>query len=174
MFLSGDLDRIHESRLLILAVVLVVAAVPLSALGFEHLGGYIPCKLCLEQREPWYAAIPVAFLAMLGSMLRWPSFVTRGLMVVAALLMAYSVILGVHHAGVEWQWWEGPGDCGVVEGGVSATTGGLLQQLEESVPPSCDDAALRILGLSFAGWNAVASLATGMAILWILEKTRST
>ena len=27
-----------------------------------------------------------------------------------------------------------------------------------AVPPACDKAALRVLGLSFAGWNAVASL----------------
>jgi disulfide bond formation protein DsbB len=25
------------------------------------------------------------------------------------------------------------------------------------VPPSCTDAALRVLGLSFAGWNAITS-----------------
>ena len=30
------------------------------------------------------------------------------------------------------------------------------------VPPSCDKAALRVLGLSFAGWNAIASLILGV------------
>ena len=24
-----------------------------TALGFQHIGGYIPCKLCLEQRLPY-------------------------------------------------------------------------------------------------------------------------
>ena len=36
--------------------------------------------------------------------------------------------------------------------------GGVLDAIDSVVPPSCDKAALRILGLSFAGWNAIASL----------------
>ena len=72
--------------------------------------------------------------------------------------MAYSVYLGVFHSGVEWAWWEGPGDCGAIEGGIASDTGSFLQQLEQTVAPSCNEAALRILGLSLAGWNAVASL----------------
>ncbi|TIU66180.1 MAG: disulfide bond formation protein B, partial [Mesorhizobium sp.] len=35
---------------------------------------------------------------------------------------------------------------------------GVLDALDKFVPPSCDKAALRILGLSLAGWNAIASL----------------
>ena len=31
-------------------------------------------------------------------------------------------------------------------------------RIDAFVPPSCDKAALRVLGLSFAGWNAIASL----------------
>ena len=30
---------------------LAMAAVVGAALAFEHIGGYIPCKLCLEQRS---------------------------------------------------------------------------------------------------------------------------
>ncbi len=30
-----------------------------SALGFQHIGGYTPCALCLLQRDPYYYAIPV-------------------------------------------------------------------------------------------------------------------
>jgi disulfide bond formation protein DsbB len=34
----------------------------------------------------------------------------------------------------------------------------LLDALNSTVPPSCNAAALRVLGLSFAGWNVIASL----------------
>ncbi len=34
----------------------------------------------------------------------------------------------------------------------------MLDALDKFVPPSCDKAALRILGLSMAGWNVIASL----------------
>ena len=135
---------------------LVMTATVGTALGFQHLGGYIPCKLCLEQRLPYYVAIPVMLLALASSVMKLPPIVTRALLLAGALLMTWGVYLGVFHAGVEWGWWPGPTDCGVV---ASPETGGsLLDQLDGVVPPSCDQAAGRFLGLSFAGWNVVASL----------------
>ncbi|MDJ0613880.1 MAG: disulfide bond formation protein B [Rhizobiaceae bacterium] len=143
------------------AYMLVLAgmcAVILSALAFEHIGGYQPCKLCLQQREPWYLGIPIAALAVISLLMKGPAFASRGLLLISGLVLVYSTVLGVHHSGVEWGFWEGPGDCGAVDGGISSDTGNFLQQLEQSVPPSCNEAALRVLGLSFAGWNAFASL----------------
>ena len=134
-----------------------MCAVILSALAFEHIGGYQPCKLCLQQRDPWYFGIPVAGLAILSFFMRWPAYLTRGLLIVVGLVLVYSLVLGVNHSGIEWGWWEGPADCGVVDGGLATTTSDFLKQLEQSVPPSCNEAALRVLGLSFAGWNAIAS-----------------
>jgi len=146
-----------ETRNLAL-IFLGMCVVILSALAFEHVGGYIPCKLCLQQREPWYAGIPVMGIALTAVFLKWPNRIARAFVLIAFLLMLYSLFLGVNHSGVEWGWWEGPGDCGVVEGGISGNVNDLLNQLETTTPPSCDKAALRVLGLSFAGWNAVASL----------------
>lgn len=133
-------------------------AVILSALAFEHIGGYQPCKLCLEQREPWYVGIPLLMLASVSLFMKWPACLTRGLMMIGGLLMVYSLVLGIRHSGVEWDWWEGPGGCGIVEGGLATTTADFLNQLEQTIPPSCKEPALRVLGLSFAGWNAVVSL----------------
>jgi disulfide bond formation protein DsbB len=45
---------------------LAMAAVVGTALGFQHLGGYIPCKLCLEQRLPYYVGVPLMALAALS------------------------------------------------------------------------------------------------------------
>jgi disulfide bond formation protein DsbB len=72
--------------------------------------------------------------------------------------MAYGLYLGVYHSGVEWGWWPGPTDCTNIAGPVDTGGNGILDALDQFVPPSCDKAALRILGLSMAGWNAVASL----------------
>ncbi len=141
-----------------LFVLLGMCAVILSALAFEHIGGYQPCKLCLEQREPWYIGVPLMIIACLSLIFKGPACLTRGMMAISGLIMLYSFVLGVNHSGVEWGFWAGPGDCGAVEGGLATTTADFLKQLEETVPPSCIDAALRILGLSFAGWNALASL----------------
>ncbi len=135
---------------------LAMAGVVGSALLFEHLGGYIPCKLCLEQRLPYYIGAPVMLAAVLACALRLPGVVTRGLILVGALLMTWGLAMGVYHSGVEWAWWAGPTDCGVVAGAPAG--GSLLDSLNTVIPPSCDEAALRILGLSLAGWNAIASL----------------
>ena len=157
---------------LYLSVFAGMCAVILSALAFEHIGGYQPCKLCLEQREPWYFGIPIVGLAVLSLLMKWPAFLTRGLLLVVGLVLIYSLVLGVNHSGVEWGWWEGPGDCGAVEGGLATTTTDLLKQLEQNVPPSCTEAALRVFGLSFAGWNAVMSALLAMVAISAVFKTR--
>ena len=153
--LTAPTTRVQGQTAIFLA--LAMAAVVGTALGFEHIGGYIPCKLCLAQRIPYYAGVPLMALAALSSAVNWPAAVTRGLLLLGGLLMVYSLYLGVQHAGVEWGFWPGPTDCGAV---APADTGGkgVLDAINAFVPPSCDKAALRVLGLSFAGWNAVASL----------------
>ena len=142
----------------ILATVLTVgmAAVVGGALAFEHIGGFIPCALCLQQRTPYYIGIPIGVLAIVASAFRAPAIVTRGLFLVAGGLMLYGAGLGVYHSGVEWGWWEGPAACG--GGGFSTDAGSLLDDLNATRPPSCADAAGRFFGLSFAGWNVIASL----------------
>ncbi|MEO9336625.1 disulfide bond formation protein B [Mesorhizobium sp. SB112] len=136
-----------------------------TALGFEHIGGYIPCKLCLEQRMPYYVGVPLMAFAALSSTLHWPSWLTRGLLLIGAAIMAFSLYLGAKHAGVEWGWWAGPADCGAVAAPSAGSGGGILDSINTVIPPSCDHASLRVLGLSFAGWNALASLVLGAIAL---------
>jgi len=166
--LNNEVPAAHLKYYLL--VLFGMCAVILSALAFEHIGGYQPCKLCLQQREPWYLGIPVLVIACLSLVFKGPACLTRGMMAIGGLIMLYSFVLGVNHSGVEWGFWEGPGDCGVVEGGLAATTTDFLKQLEQTVPPSCTDAALRIMGLSFAGWNAVMSLVLAVLALRFLFK----
>lgn len=124
-----------------------------GALLFQHVGGYIPCALCLEQRTPYYVAIPLAVLAVVARLARLKPAVTRGLLLAVGLLMLWGFALAVYHAGVEWRFWAGPADCTMA---APVDLGGdLLSTLDSVHPPSCADAALRILGLSLAGWNAI-------------------
>jgi len=148
-----------------LFLLVAMAAVVGGALAFQYLGGFIPCKLCLEERTPYYVGVPVMALAALSSFFRMPPIVTRLLLLIGGLLMTYSLYLGIYHSGVEWHWWPGPVDCGVVQ---APDTGGkgILDALNTFVPPSCDKAAGRLLGLSFAGWNAVASVILAAIAYW--------
>ena len=71
-----------------LFVLFGMCAVILSALAFEHIGGYQPCKLCLEQRLPWYFGIPLIMVASLSVFLKWPPVISR------ILLLTKKVMLG--------------------------------------------------------------------------------
>lgn len=147
----------RSQALTALFLALAMAAVVGTALGFQHIGGYIPCKLCLEQRTPYYIGAPLMAVAALSALMHWPAWLTRLLLALGGLLMLYGLYLGIYHAGVEWRWWQGPADCAAVGGVVDTGGKGLLDILNTVVPPRCEDAALRVLGLSFAGWNVIAS-----------------
>ncbi|EHK00157.1 disulfide bond formation protein B [Agrobacterium tumefaciens] len=130
-----------------------------SALGFQHIGGYTPCALCLLQRDPYYYAIPLGILAIATSIFKLPVQITRLLLALIGVAMLIGAGLGVYHAGVEWGFWAGPITCATGAPSITTNAGDLLGNLNAIKAPSCNDAALRVLGLSFAGWNIIASVA---------------
>jgi disulfide bond formation protein DsbB len=138
-----------------LAVAAIAAATILGAWFFQLVLGLPPCPLCLEQRIPYYVAIPLAVIVALATARHAPrSLVITGLAALA-LTMAVGVWLGVYHAGIEWKWWAGPQDC---SGDLAPLgSGGLMKQLETINIVRCDEAAWRFLGLSLAGYNALIS-----------------
>jgi disulfide bond formation protein DsbB len=146
-----------------LLVLLVAVAVILTALGFEHLGGYSPCPLCLQQRYSYYAAIPALLLA-LGLQSAGRKSAASVLFALVALAFIANAALGTYQAGAEWKFWPGPETCGGSQP-LSRGAGGLLNDLANTRVIRCDEAAWRFLGLSFAGWNVIASilLAVGAA-----------
>lgn len=132
-------------------VILVVATATIAGAWIFEYFGYAPCELCLQQRWAYYAAIPLAFVVAIlaqssGTLARY------GLLLLGVIWLG-SMVFGIYHSGVEWKWWPGPNTCG--------STGGLSVGLPDLSKPVilCDQAAIRILGLSLAGWNAVISLA---------------
>lgn len=128
-----------------------------GALCFEHIGGYIPCHLCLLQRDPYYYGIPLGILAIAAPRLGLPAWITRALLVVIGVMMLVGAGMGVYHSGVEWGFWAGPSSC-TTSGNATTNAGDLLSALNTVHGPQCDQAALRILGLSLAGWNVITSL----------------
>lgn len=150
-----------ESRSMLWPALVLTAGmvvVILSALGFEHIGHYVPCALCLLQRWPYYIGIPIGILAVLSSAMNAPPAVTRTLLLLAGLTMLVGAGMGVYHAGVEWKFWEGPSTCATSVDAITKNAGDLFNEINTQHGPSCTDASLRIWGLSFAGWNVIASL----------------
>lgn len=131
-------------RQILLAIFAITTAIILGAYGFEYMG-YAPCELCLMQRYAYFAVIP---LSLIFSLLD-PKSQKAGLYLIG-LIMLGSMIFGIYHSGVEWKWWQGPTTC--TGGGFG---GGLPDLSKKAV--MCDQPAIRIIGLSLAGWNAVIS-----------------
>ncbi len=135
------------------AVALGAAATVGGALVFEHVFGYVPCKLCLIQRNPYYVSIPLGLVAA-----ALPPQWTRAGLWLLALIFVVSAGLGAYHSGVEWGFWPGPADCGGGSGAAAGNVGDFLNQLQNTRVVSCTEAAWRFLGLSLAGWNTLISL----------------
>jgi disulfide bond formation protein DsbB len=144
----------------------VALATILAAWAFQLVGGYVPCKLCLEERIPYYIGVPVALVALIGAFAAAPAWLVRIALAVVAVVFLYGVYLGVYHAGVEWHWWAGPADCTAGGGMTDLNAGNLLDSLNGIRIVPCDAASWRFpgdWGLSFAGWNAVVSLVIAAA-----------
>lgn len=137
-------------------------ALLLGAWGFEYLGGMAPCQMCLWQRWPHLAAVPIGILA-LGAPV-------AALLVAGAVAAGTSGAIGVYHTGVERGWWQGPTACsgGGDIGALSPEE--LMAQIMEAPLVRCDEVAWTMAGLSMASWNAVISFA--LAGLWIYAATR--
>lgn len=144
-----------SARATSLLIALVALATIISAWILEF-AGYAPCELCLQQRWAYYAGVPLALILAVAN----PSWIKTALLAVAVMWLG-SAIFGAYHSGVEWGWWQGPTAC---SGGGELGFGEGLPDLSKTAV-KCNEAAIRIFGLSLAGWNAVISLVlTVMAI----------
>jgi disulfide bond formation protein DsbB len=151
------------------AAILVLAAAAATLAGawtFQALG-YEPCELCLKQRYPYYAALPLTAAAIFLAR-NAPPFAAKGILWALAAMFVASAAFGAYHAGVEWKFWPGPTEC-TGEFVKPANMESFRQQLQNFHIVRCDEVSLRILGLSLAGWNLVVS--AGLAALAALGAT---
>ena len=126
---------------------LLLAGAYISQYGF----GLFPCEMCWWQRYPHFAAVGLALVSTAAP----PK---RAWIALAALAILVSGLIAAYHAGVEYHWWESPLGC----------TGGDPFSLEFV---RCDQAAWTLFGVSLAGWNALLSIGTAIAI-WVLLLAR--
>ena len=167
--MNGSARFLRDPAAFAAAVVLAAALfMIIGALVFEHVLGYQPCELCYLQRKPWYVLIPVGFALVTFAAKDNRTLLKVGL-ALALVLLLISAALGAWHAGIEWKWWKGPASC--TASGMDFTV--ALPDLSKRVV-LCDEAPLRILGLSLAGWNAVISALLALVVARGLLASRST
>ncbi|MGQ0740790.1 MAG: disulfide bond formation protein B [Alphaproteobacteria bacterium] len=139
-----------------------------GALLFQYAGGYPPCEICHWQRWPHIAAAVFGLGgAALLSRRILPVSAGRIIAGVAILLLALSGALGVYHAGIEWDWWQGPAACTN-----AGFTPGAAMDFAPIPVAACDEAPWRLFGLSLAGYNTIFSFAAAALGLNLLMRKK--
>jgi disulfide bond formation protein DsbB len=161
--MTFDAIRSRAATMPLAAISFTIAAVAAATLAgawfFELVLGYRPCPLCLDQRVPYYIAVPAGLV--LGLLARDPrtARLARFGLIALGLVLVYGSAFGVYHAGIEWEFWKGPESCT----GTLRPPGDILSSLQNTLFVPCDRAAWRFLGLSLAGYNAL--IAGALALL---------
>ena len=144
-----------------LALVVFSTLMLLGALGFQYIGGLAPCELCMDQRYAHVAAVACGLLALaLGG----PAGLRGRLLLGLGLLaLVAGAGIAIFHAGVEQHWWRGLESCSAAGQAVNDIAD-LIARIEAAPVVRCDEIAWQALGISMAGWNAIASLAAACVI----------
>jgi disulfide bond formation protein DsbB len=143
---------------------LLPTALMAGALGSEIWGGLYPCEMCHWQRWPHYVAIGLALAALVLN----SASISRGLVILAALSILASGLIGAFHAGVEYGWWEGLTRCATMP----SHSGDLLSNIMRAPMIRCDEAQWTLAGISLAGYNALVSIG-GAAVIFGLLRNRT-
>ncbi|HEX8233486.1 MAG TPA: disulfide bond formation protein B [Caulobacteraceae bacterium] len=166
-----------EPVALLLARWPVVAALASAAMlaiahGFQSIGGLEPCLLCLRQREVYWAALAVGVAAVAVDRVYHRVWLCRLFSAALAVIFLVGAGVAAYHAGAEWKWWPGPDACAAASGGATADAMAAALGGAKVEAPRCDEAAWVFLGLSMAGWNAVASLVLAGLSAWAALQPR--
>ncbi|MCL6229218.1 disulfide bond formation protein B [Bartonella bilalgolemii] len=166
-----DCTLSNKEQKLWIFILAIFSLIPISiALAFEYISGIFPCKLCVIERLPYYGSL--IFLSIAGLSTRFFPFSAwiRSLFWGIFIFMVISFILAIYHAGAEYRFWDAPNNCTSSSIMIIKEASQLLNQLNAFQSPSCNQAPGYFLFLSFAGWNAVASLFLIFISLFVASK----
>jgi len=120
-----------------------------SALIAEYYYNLEPCKMCLKQREPYYALIAVLIIFLI---FRWQKKIWFFLGV--QIITIYGLFYSIWHVGIENKILPGPSSC---SGGldISNDTSNLKEQILSKAVVNCEEIIWSMFGLSAATINSL-------------------
>ena len=139
--------RIFNNWLNILFILSIIAIT--SALVAEFFFDLEPCKMCLNQRYPYYVII---FLIILFYIFKQTKNIW--LFIFSQIALLYGFFYAVWHVGIEQKILPGPASC---SGILSQTNSiqNLKQQITNQAIVNCSEITWAIFGLSAATLNAL-------------------
>ena len=151
------MSRPSLALFLLAASAFALAFALVSQFGFDlH-----PCVLCVYQRWPY---VVVILLMAAAVALRRNDQALRALLALSVPVLLTGVAIAAFHVGVEQHWWAGTEECTGSSGAASLEE--LKSQILNAPLVRCDQIAFEVLGISMAGWNALAGLVlAGMAAM---------
>ncbi|MDX2224010.1 MAG: disulfide bond formation protein B [Rhodospirillaceae bacterium] len=147
-----------------------MAAASAGALGLALISQYgfdlWPCELCYYQRAPYAGTLALGVLGLMPAV-DGPS--RRLIVAIAGGLFLLNAGIAGYHVGVEQRWWDGPSACkGQI---LDLTPADLLAAVSQPGRTGCEDAAFTFLGVSMAGYNALACMILAGACGWAWRRT---
>lgn len=142
-----------------------------SAFAIQRIG-YEPCELCLRQRIPYYAGVPLLVAAVATRRLvPGADRIFSALMAAASIAFLVAFALAAHHLGVEHGLWEGPARC-VSRSFDMSSIEAFTAQIGSTPMVSCNVPAFRLLGFSLASWNVLVTATISMTLLQGFKSVR--
>ena len=137
----------------------------LSALIAEHIYNLLPCKMCLNQRYPYYFIIGTFIIYFfLRHFISIKKLYNIGIYILSEFALIYGLFYSVWHVGIEQKIFKGPSSCAntVDE---NLTLEEIKNKILNQDIVSCTDINWSILGFSAATINTI------LFILFILFNT---
>lgn len=123
----------------------------LARFYFQDVLGLQPCPLCLDQRHWHWGVAAVSILAFIA--MRFSPQVSQWAILAIGLALLGSAAMGAYHVAVEQHWVVAQCDARIDPNDI-----GPIDWNANYVAPKCDEAQWSLMGVSMAGWNAIASL----------------
>lgn len=130
-----------------------------TAHAFERFGGFLPCPMCLDQRNWHWAVVGVSVFAFV--VLRFRPNLSRWMAVLIGLVFIGSAGMALYHVAVEQHWVVATCDARIDTDNLSFDLNAPV------VVPKCDEIAWQMFGVSMAGYNAIVSALLALASLAI-------
>ena len=142
-------EKINKKFLFYILIFISVALI--SAYVIQYKFNFIPCKLSLYERVPYFLAI---FLII--QILLFRSYEKVALFLIFSIFLL-STILGFYHFGIEQGFFEEPLTCKAGNLGETLSKDELLKQLKRNTV-SCKEVSFKIIGFSLAAINTIFSI----------------